>query len=123
MAVFVGLLFSNPHMQKARIDPTFYSGSERLNGQKFNAGSRTLATDVLFDLALSYWPLECTTFVCCCHAVPVRGHALISLRRLLETHDAETLRRQDLLLRIFRENLHHADSYIYLAAVQVMPHF
>ena len=50
--------------------------------------------------------------------IPVRGHALISLRRLLENKDAETIAKGDLLLKIFHENLDHSDTYIYLAAIQ-----
>ena len=50
--------------------------------------------------------------------VPVRGHALISLRRLVEERDEETLGRRDTLLQIFKENLDHDDTYIYLAAMQ-----
>ena len=44
---------------------------------------------------------------------------MITLRRLLETKNPETLEKQDLLLKVFQENLDHADSYIYLAAIQV----
>ena len=51
--------------------------------------------------------------------VPVRGHALITLRKLLETKNPEALEKQDLLLKVFQENMDHADSYIYLAAIQV----
>ena len=50
--------------------------------------------------------------------IPVRGHALISLRRLIEQKDPETLEMQDILVQIFHENLDHPDSYIYLAAIQ-----
>ena len=49
--------------------------------------------------------------------IPVRGHGLISLRRLVERGDAETLEHTTLLLKVFRENLDHADTYLYLAAV------
>ncbi len=54
-----------------------------------------------------------------CFVVPVRGHALISLRRLLEDRDPEALEKQEVLLKVFQENIDHADTYIYLAAVQV----
>ncbi len=52
--------------------------------------------------------------------VPVRGHALITLRKLLEANDKEAMQKQDLLLSVFHENLAHGDSYIYLAAIQGM---
>ena len=50
--------------------------------------------------------------------VPVRGHGLITLRRLLDKGDPEALDNRQKLLEIFRENLAHADIYIYLAAIQ-----
>ena len=50
--------------------------------------------------------------------IPVRGHALISLRRLLEAGDEETCAKQDTLLEIFTENMKHDDSYMYLASIQ-----
>ena len=50
--------------------------------------------------------------------VPVRGHALISLKRLLEQKDPEALEKQETLVKIFHENLDHSDTYIYLAAIQ-----
>ncbi|KAK3086876.1 hypothetical protein FSP39_024780 [Pinctada imbricata] len=49
--------------------------------------------------------------------LPVRGHALISLSRLVKRRDPETLTKKDMLLKIFLENVGHFDSYLYLASV------
>ncbi|XP_064611997.1 transport and Golgi organization protein 6 homolog [Liolophura sinensis] len=53
----------------------------------------------------------------CDPLIPVRGHGLIMLRSLLEKKNKEALEKQDAILTIFRENLSHSDSYLYLAAV------
>ena len=53
----------------------------------------------------------------CDPLLPVRGHALISLCRLVKRKDAETLAKQDTVLKIFLENIAHFDSYLYLASV------
>ncbi|XP_035223273.1 transport and Golgi organization protein 6 homolog isoform X1 [Stegodyphus dumicola] len=50
--------------------------------------------------------------------VAVRGHALISLGKLLQQRDAETLHNKEELLKMFQENLEDEDSYIYLPAIQ-----
>ncbi len=50
--------------------------------------------------------------------VPVKGHGLLSLARLLENRDAEALASTESLLSTFREHLRHPDSYIYLAAIK-----
>ena len=54
----------------------------------------------------------------CDPLIPVRGHALITIRRLIEKKDPETLSKEQVLLKVFRENLDHGDSYLYLASVQ-----
>jgi general stress protein YciG len=53
----------------------------------------------------------------CDPLIPVRGHALITLTRLTNEKDGATLDKKDLLLEIFKENIAHDDSYIYLAAI------
>ena len=53
----------------------------------------------------------------CDSLIPVRGHGLITLTRLLRQRDRAALSRTDLLMTIFRENLAHPDTYIYLQAV------
>ena len=50
--------------------------------------------------------------------IPVRGHGLITLRRLVDQGDEEAVENQQKIVDIFRENLTHTDSYIYLAAIQ-----
>ena len=49
--------------------------------------------------------------------LPVRGHGLISLTKLVENKDLEALANTETLQTIFKENLMHSDSYIYLAAI------
>ena len=53
----------------------------------------------------------------CDSLIPVRGHGLITLTRLLRRRDRAALSRSELLMTIFRENLAHPDTYIYLQAV------
>ncbi|CAG5116369.1 unnamed protein product [Candidula unifasciata] len=53
----------------------------------------------------------------CDPLLPVKGHGLISLARMVEDRDGEVKDKQEMLLKIFLENIAHADSYIYLAAV------
>ena len=50
--------------------------------------------------------------------VPIKGHALIMLRKLLDKKDPEAMEKHETLLKIFITNLDHGDSYIYLAAIQ-----
>ena len=49
--------------------------------------------------------------------IPTRGHALISLTKLVNSKDVETLNNTSVLLTIFKDNLSHSDSYVYLAAI------
>ena len=49
--------------------------------------------------------------------LPVQGHGLITLTKLIEKRNPETMSNSSILLTIFRENLMHSDSYIYLAAI------
>ena len=51
--------------------------------------------------------------------IPVRGHALLALAKLLQAHDAKAMQKSESLLKIFEENVSHDDSYIYLAAIKV----
>lgn len=53
----------------------------------------------------------------CDPLIPVRGHALITMCRLIKKRDPEAVKKQETLLKIFQENLAHLDSYLYLAAV------
>ena len=50
-------------------------------------------------------------------AIPVKGHGLSSLARLVTSGDRETLAHSERLLQIFRDSLSHSDSYIYLPAI------
>ncbi|XP_078043925.1 transport and golgi organization 6 isoform X2 [Augochlora pura] len=49
--------------------------------------------------------------------LPVRAHGLIVLTKLIETKDPCAIARQIVVLQIFKENLKHEDSFIYLAAI------
>lgn len=49
--------------------------------------------------------------------IPVRGHALITLSKLIQNKHPDALEKKDLLLKIFLENLSHVDSYLYLASI------
>ncbi len=50
--------------------------------------------------------------------IPVKGHGLLALARLLQRRDPGTVANQEELLVLFRESLSHPDSYIYLAAIK-----
>ncbi|XP_014223459.1 uncharacterized protein LOC106650133 [Trichogramma pretiosum] len=49
--------------------------------------------------------------------LPVRGHGLITLTKLIEARHPETELKKDLLFCIFQQNLTHEDSFIYLASI------
>ena len=53
----------------------------------------------------------------CDPLLPVRGHGLIRITRMIQRKDSEVVERPDAVFKIFLENLDHTDSYIYLAAV------
>lgn len=50
--------------------------------------------------------------------VPVKGHGLASLARLIEDKDKKVADKSLFLFGVFRDNLHHPDSYVYLAAIR-----
>lgn len=49
--------------------------------------------------------------------LPVRGHGIIALTKLIENSDSEAVAKKDVILYLFQENLKHEDSFIYLATV------
>ncbi|XP_062508817.1 transport and Golgi organization protein 6 homolog [Corticium candelabrum] len=49
--------------------------------------------------------------------LPVRAHGLRQLTSLIQKRDPEATSNSDKLLLIFRQQLEHSDSYIYLAAI------
>lgn len=49
--------------------------------------------------------------------LPVRGHALIELTRLVEARDAEAVADASRVFGIFRENLEDEDTYLYLQSI------
>ncbi|KAH1010003.1 transport and Golgi organization protein 6 homolog [Dendroctonus ponderosae] len=50
--------------------------------------------------------------------LPVRGHALLTLRKLVENRETLVKDRKQAILTIFRENLNNQDSFIYLNAIE-----
>jgi len=52
--------------------------------------------------------------------IPVRGHGLLALRRLVDSDDAEVLTSVDRLLTLCEKTVDDADSYVYLNAVQLL---
>ncbi|XP_063440980.1 transport and Golgi organization protein 6 homolog [Mytilus trossulus] len=54
----------------------------------------------------------------CDPLIPIRGHGLISLCKLVENKDNETKEKQEVVLKIFEENLSHPDSYLYLSSAR-----
>ena len=53
----------------------------------------------------------------CDPLLPVRGHGLIRLTRLVQSRGKEAYDKKDTILKIFEENLDHTDSYMYLSSV------
>ncbi|KAG7173508.1 Transport and Golgi organization 6-like [Homarus americanus] len=50
--------------------------------------------------------------------LPIRGHALLDLGKLIGKRDEETMTHKEHLLSIFQHNLKEEDSYLYLMAVE-----
>ncbi|XP_018322428.1 uncharacterized protein LOC108735101 isoform X2 [Agrilus planipennis] len=50
--------------------------------------------------------------------LPIRGHGLLSLAKLLEQKDEETMKKKQYLLNIFQQFLKDEDSFIYLNAIR-----
>ncbi|CAH8588262.1 unnamed protein product [Schistosoma turkestanicum] len=52
--------------------------------------------------------------------IPVQGHALIMLGRLLESKDPCILGNEQLIFKVLAKHLAHTDSYIYLNAIRCL---
>ena len=52
--------------------------------------------------------------------IPVRAHGLVTLRKLIEKRDERVMDDVNKTVNICLKNLKHEDSYVYLAAVQVL---
>lgn len=50
--------------------------------------------------------------------IPVKGHGLIELARLVETRHSCCISHHELILTILADHLQHDDSYIYMAAIR-----
>ena len=49
--------------------------------------------------------------------LPIQAHGLLALAKLVTARDTETLACSSSLTVVFKENLRHTDSYVYLAAI------
>ena len=49
--------------------------------------------------------------------LPIQAHGLLALAKLVMARDTETLACSSSLTVVFKENLRHTDSYVYLAAI------
>ncbi|XP_068211675.1 transport and Golgi organization protein 6 homolog isoform X2 [Palaemon carinicauda] len=52
------------------------------------------------------------------HMLPIRGHGLLALSKLVEERDSETISHKEQLLALFQHGLKEEDSYLYLNAIQ-----
>jgi len=52
--------------------------------------------------------------------VPVRGHALLTLRHLVDSGDTETSNSADKVLAVCERTLDDPDSYVYLNSIQLL---
>nr|XP_018896438.1 PREDICTED: transport and Golgi organization protein 6 homolog [Bemisia tabaci] len=52
----------------------------------------------------------------CDALLPVRAHGMMHLTKLIRAKDQEALAKKDVLFCLFKENLKHEDSYLYLSA-------
>merc|ERR1719347_1530973 len=62
-------------------------------------------------------PYEAALFDVSDPLVPVQGHGLITLTKLVEEKDKETLENLDTIRILFQSNLEDEDTYIYLNAI------
>ncbi|CAH0557752.1 unnamed protein product [Brassicogethes aeneus] len=53
----------------------------------------------------------------CDPLIPVRGHGLMALTKLIENKDKGVLEKKQYVLNIFQQNLKNVDSYIYLSSI------
>ncbi|RUS88089.1 hypothetical protein EGW08_004142, partial [Elysia chlorotica] len=84
---------------------------------KQRKASKESGKETSADPATGVTQLEQALQELCDPMLPVRGHGLIALARLVEDRSPEVHDKQEVLLKVFLENLSHTDSYIYLAAV------
>ena len=49
--------------------------------------------------------------------LPVRAHGIITMTKLIDSMDPYATARKAVILQLFKENLKHEDSFIYLAAI------
>nr|XP_023018764.1 transport and Golgi organization protein 6 homolog [Leptinotarsa decemlineata] len=53
----------------------------------------------------------------CDPLLPVRGHGLMTLAKLVETKDKHAMDKRNYILNVFQQNLKNEDSFIYLSAI------
>ncbi|KAK5646608.1 hypothetical protein RI129_005072 [Pyrocoelia pectoralis] len=62
-------------------------------------------------------PLDKAIEDICDPLLPVRGHGLMELAKLIEIRDQSALDRKNYILKIFQQNLKDEDSFIYLSSI------
>lgn len=81
-------------------------------------GSSTQSHNHSEDRETNYSSFQEALKELCDPLIPIRGHGLISLCKLVENKDSETMGKQEVVLNIFEENLSHPDSYLYLSSAR-----
>ncbi|VDI13675.1 Hypothetical predicted protein [Mytilus galloprovincialis] len=81
-------------------------------------GSSTQSHNHSEDRETNYSSFQEALKELCDPLIPIRGHGLISLCKLVENKDSETMGKQEVVLKIFEENLSHPDSYLYLTSAR-----
>lgn len=72
------------------------------------------------DLHVNQSECEKALHEACDALLPVRGHAMRQLAKLISAGDKEAKAKKEVILCIFQENLKHEDSYLYLSAIEGM---
>lgn len=98
------------------VDP-FFDNLENLSKNKTHNGIVTLSTD---DETGSVGSFQQILKDLSDPLVPVKGHALIVLKRLINGRDEYILKEYNFILKTIRKLLEHEDSYIYGAAVNCL---
>ena len=87
------------------------------DGEHFVSKTKPSAEGPPSRLQASQSELEEAFKELCDPLLPVRGHGLIRLTRMVQRRDKEAYDRKETVLKIFEENLDHPDSYMYLSSV------
>ena len=92
--------------------------TNKVQREESTAGeTKSSEKDELSSPKASHSELEEAFKELCDPLLPVRGHGLIRLTRMVQRRDKEAFERKETILKIFEENLDHPDSYMYLSSV------